>query len=97
MSILNANTAVLEAILEAIGQFPEANNQTKEVIPSINDQIITADNTYRALSQVTVKGDSNLIASNIKEGTSIFGIAGTFKGEETEHFEAILGETIIIE
>ena len=31
-----------------------------------------------------VKGDSNLVASNIKNGVSIFGITGTYKGMETD-------------
>ena len=33
-------------------------------------------------SKVTVVGDSNLVAGNIKSGTTIFGVTGSFKGEE---------------
>lgn len=81
MSKLENNTTTLQDILNAISKFPEANTQSKEVIPSTEDQIITADDAYRALSQVIVKGDVNLIASNIKKGVTIFGIEGTYTGE----------------
>ena len=32
----------------------------------------------------TIKGDANLAASNIKSGVSIFGVAGSYQGEEIE-------------
>lgn len=43
--------------------------------PSRSDQVIYA-NQYLNGNQ-TIKGDSNLLASNIKEGVSIFGVLGT--------------------
>ena len=45
------------------------------IIPSTSDQIIDAGQ-YLAGAQ-TIKGDSNLVAANIKSGVSIFGVTGT--------------------
>lgn len=52
--------------------------QEKTVIPSASMQSITADNGYDGLSKVTVNGDADLIANNIKSGTNIFGVTGTY-------------------
>lgn len=54
--------------------------QNKTVTPSTNTQYITADNGYDGLDTVTVSGDENLIAENIAEGISIFGVTGTHSG-----------------
>ena len=52
--------------------------QEKTVTPSASMQSITADNGYDGLSKVTVNGDADLIANNIKSGTNIFGVTGTY-------------------
>jgi hypothetical protein len=50
--------------------------QTKTVTPKVSSQNVTPD-SGKFLSKVTVNGDSNLVASNIKSGVSIFGVTGT--------------------
>ena len=46
--------------------------------PSTSNQTIAAG-TYCSGTQ-TIKGDANLVADNIKSGTSIFGVTGTYEG-----------------
>ena len=51
----------------------------KTVTPTTSDQTAVASGRYTT-GAVTVKGDSNLVAENIKSGTSIFGVTGTYEG-----------------
>lgn len=48
----------------------------KTITPSTTDQVAVSSGYYTG-GNITVKGDSNLIASNIKNGVSIFGVEGT--------------------
>lgn len=49
------------------------------ITPGTTDQSI-ASGTYLTGAQ-TIKGDSNLVAGNIKSGVTIFGVAGTFESD----------------
>ena len=61
------------------GGSSDMNLQSISVTPETETITYTADfdNGYDALSSVTVEGDENLIADNIAEGVSIFGIEGS--------------------
>lgn len=60
---------------------PLATKGAATITPTTSNQTI-ASGTYLTGIQ-TIKGDSNLVASNIKNGVSIFGVAGTYTGSST--------------
>lgn len=53
---------------------------TKSVTPSspTSDTLYTIPSGYDGWTQFTVAGDSNLIASNIRQDVTIFGVRGTY-------------------
>lgn len=51
----------------------------KTVTPTTSNQTAVASGIYTT-GAVTVKGDANLVAGNIKSGTTIFGVTGTYEG-----------------
>lgn len=51
----------------------------KTITPSTASQIAVSSGYYTG-GNITVAGDANLIAGNIKSGTSIFGVTGTYEG-----------------
>ena len=51
----------------------------RTITPTTSDQTAVAKGIYTT-GATTVKGDANLVASNIKKGTSIFGVTGTLEG-----------------
>ena len=57
---------------------PTATQVAKTWTPTTSNQTIAAG-TYCSGTQ-TIKGDSNLKAANIKSGTTIFGVTGTYAG-----------------
>ena len=54
---------------------------TRTITPTTTNQTI-ASGTYITGTQ-TISGDANLIAGNIKSGTSIFGVTGSYSGLDT--------------
>lgn len=58
-----------------------ADQPAQTIIPSTSDKTI-ASGKYLAGTQ-TIKGDSKLVASNIKSGISIFGVTGTYSGSSS--------------
>lgn len=72
------NAEILSVQVKSSGSSPTL--QSRTVNPSSSTQYITPQSRYDALSQVTVNRDSNLKSSNIKSGTSIFGIIGNYTG-----------------
>ena len=54
--------------------------QTKTVTPGASQQVVQPDSGYDGLLAVTVNGDADLVATNIKNGVEIFGVTGTYDG-----------------
>ena len=59
----------------------EINNQSKTVTPGYSTRTVTPDSGYSGLSQVIVSGSNQLVAENIRNGITIFGVTGSY-GEE---------------
>lgn len=56
-----------------------ASKEEKIVTPTKEGLVVTPSDG-KLLSKVTINGDSDLIASNIKKAIEIFGVTGTFDG-----------------
>ena len=73
----------------------------KTITPGTASQIAVSSGYYTG-GNVTVAGDSNLVAENIKNGVSIFGVSGTLEegsssgeaAEWSENEDAIISRTI---
>ena len=58
----------------------ELNGEEITVTPSKEGQVITPSEGKNGITQVEVSGDQNLVPENIKSGTTIFGVEGTYAG-----------------
>lgn len=57
--------------------------EDKNAVPGTTTQTITPTNEYRYLNSVTVSGDANLVAGNIKKDVTIFNTTGTYEGSSS--------------
>lgn len=62
------------------------------ITPAANAQVISKDSYLKG--EVTVAGDANLTASNIKSGVSIFNVAGTLVSPDTSDATAGAGDIL---
>ena len=66
----------------------------KTIKPNTSNQIAIVEGVYTT-GEVTVEGDSNLVAENIAEGVSIFGVTGTHSGGgNTEAEDGLITRTL---
>ena len=82
--ILSGYTAYVKG-KKVTGSIPSQGAQT--IIPGTTNKTI-ASGKYLSGTQ-TIKGDSNLTAGNIKAGTSIFGVSGTFTSDANAEYQKI--------
>lgn len=62
---------------------------TATITPTTSNQTI-ASGTYLTGTQ-TISGDANLVAGNIKSGTTIFGVTGTYAGGSSKNVQVLQG------
>lgn len=65
----------------------------KTITPGTASQTAISKGTY-ATGSVVVEGDSNLKASNIVSGVSIFGVSGTYSGGDTSIEDGLVQRTL---
>ena len=70
--------------------------QDKTVVPGAQEQTVHADAGYDGLNAVTVAGDHDLIAANIKRGVEIFGVTGSYTGPASSGSASDTVELIVI-
>lgn len=75
--ILKDKTAYVNG-QKVTGTITSVNAQT--ITPTTTDQ--TVNGNVFLVGAITVAGDANLLAENIKSGVTIFGVTGTYTGEE---------------
>lgn len=68
------------------GTLEELQGEEKTITPTTQEQIITPDINYNAITKLTINPvtnsiDSNIVPENIKNGVTILGVTGTYTGE----------------
>lgn len=64
------------------------------ITPGTSNKTACASGVYTT-GTITVAGDANLVADNIKSGVSIFGVAGTYSGGSSD-FNVLVKEDVIL-
>lgn len=95
--IIPSNIKSGVSIFNVAGTINELKGQTKTVTPTTATQTVTPDTNYNGLTAVTVNGDANLVAENIKAGVTIFDIEGIHEGTGSAVKGVFEGETSILE
>lgn len=65
---------------KSVTDYVDLNLQAKTATPSASQQTISPDSGYNGLSSVTINGDADLVAGNIKKNVNIFGVVGSYEG-----------------
>lgn len=68
--------------LSAVQTISAVPAETKTITPGKNAQTVNPT-LGKWFSSITVNGDANLLAENIKQGVTIFGVTGTYTGDGT--------------
>lgn len=67
-------------VAKSVTEYVDLNLQAKTATPSASQQTISPDSGYNGLSSVTINGDADLVAGNIKKDVNIFGVTGSYEG-----------------
>lgn len=80
--VIPANIKSGVTIFGQAGTVTELLGETTTITPSNTQQVVTPSQGHNGFTQVTVNTDTNLLPENIKAGVTIFGVTGTYTGEE---------------
>ena len=94
ISINNSTGLITATAGTKFSNYQLAFQPAKTIAPSATSQVAVSANYFTG-GAVTVAGDANLVAENIKSGVSIFGVNGTLEAAEwSENEDAIVSGTI---
>lgn len=83
-----------------IGSIDTVKGETKTITPTTSQQVITPSAGKNAITQVTVNAvtsaiDANITANNIKLGTTILGVTGSYSGIDTSDANATASDILV--